>query len=157
MAVEHASPGTNFQLCSWYCWLGWWYWSDMRMQYHTLCITSDWLHHLMDPLVEGQETRPQQQLSVQHEVVTTIKTKGRMLTSSYEEGPAAMESALSWRSTNASNPSTTILFCTDSKSLVKLAYQEILILLQFTIPLTPSPIPFSFNGSLTILPFQVMN
>ena len=49
--------------------------------------------------------------------VTIIKTKGRTLTSSYEEEAAAMESALSWTSTNANHPSNSILFCTDSKSL----------------------------------------
>ena len=55
--------------------------------------------------------------SVQPEVVTSIKTKGRTFTSSYEEEAAAMESALTWTSTNANHPSITILFCTDSESL----------------------------------------
>ena len=54
---------------------------------------------------------------LQPEVVTTIKTKGRTFTSSYEEEAAAMESALSWTSANANHPSISILFCTDSKSL----------------------------------------
>ena len=53
----------------------------------------------------------------QPEVVTIIKAKGRMFTSSYEEEAAAMESALSWAATNANHPSNSILFCTDSKSL----------------------------------------
>ena len=55
------------------------------------------------------------------EVVTTIKTKGSMFTSSYEEEATALESALSWtwKSTNYNHPSITILSCTDSKSLCK--------------------------------------
>ena len=54
---------------------------------------------------------------LQPDVVTTIKTKGRTFTSSYEEEAAAMESALSWTSANANHPPISILFCTDSKSL----------------------------------------
>ena len=53
----------------------------------------------------------------QPEVVTIIKTKGRTYTSSYEEEAAAMESALSWTSTNANHPSNSIPLFTDSKSL----------------------------------------
>ena len=53
----------------------------------------------------------------QPEVVNTVKAKGRTFTSSYEEKEAAKESASSWISTNANHPSTSILFCTDSKSL----------------------------------------
>ena len=54
---------------------------------------------------------------LQPDVVTTIKTKGKTFTSSYEEEAAAMESALSWTLTNANHHSITILFCTDIKSL----------------------------------------
>ena len=54
---------------------------------------------------------------LQPDVVTTIKTKGRTFTSSYEEEAAAMESALSSTLTNANHHSITILICTDSKSL----------------------------------------
>ena len=54
---------------------------------------------------------------LQPEVVTTIKTKGRTFTSSYEKEAAAMESALSWTSANANHPSISIQFCTDTKSL----------------------------------------
>ena len=54
------------------------------------------------------------------EVITTVKTKGRIFTSSYEEEAAAMESALSWTSANANHPSISILFCTDSKSLCEI-------------------------------------
>ena len=54
---------------------------------------------------------------LQPDVVTTIKTKGRTFTSSYEEEAAAMESALSCTLTNANHHSITILFCTDSKPL----------------------------------------
>ena len=56
-------------------------------------------------------------LPLQLDVITTRKTKGRTSTSSYEEETAAMESALTWTLTNASYPSISILFCTDSKSL----------------------------------------
>ena len=53
----------------------------------------------------------------QPEVVTIIKAKGRIFTSSYEEEAAAMVSTLSWTRTNANHHSFTVLFCTDSKSL----------------------------------------
>ena len=53
---------------------------------------------------------------VQPEVVITIKTKGRTFTSSYEEA-AAMESPLTWTSTNGNHPSIITLFCKDRKSL----------------------------------------
>ena len=59
---------------------------------------------------------------IQPEVVTTIKIKVRLFTSSYEKEAAAMESALSWANTNVNHPSITILFCADSKSL----YQALL-------------------------------
>ena len=49
--------------------------------------------------------------------VTTIKTKGRKFTSSYEEEAAAMESTLLWTSTNTNHCSISLLSCTDSKSL----------------------------------------
>ena len=51
------------------------------------------------------------------QLITTIKTKGRTFTSSYEEEAAAMESALSRISTNANHPSIFVLFCTECKSL----------------------------------------
>ena len=54
---------------------------------------------------------------IQLEVVTTIKTKGRLFTSSYEEEAAAMESALSWASISGNHSSIAMLLCTDSKSL----------------------------------------
>ena len=55
--------------------------------------------------------------SLHPHVVTTIKKKGRALTSSYEEEAAAMESAVEWVENNISTPSTKILVCTDSQSL----------------------------------------
>ena len=55
---------------------------------------------------------------IQPEVITTIKTKGRTFTSSYEGEAAAMESALSWTSANANHPSIAMLFCTDRKALM---------------------------------------
>ena len=54
---------------------------------------------------------------LQPKVVTIIKTRGKPFTSSYEVEAATMKSALPWTSTNASHPSTSILFFTDSKSL----------------------------------------
>ena len=53
----------------------------------------------------------------QPKVLTSIKTKGRMFTSPYEEKATAMEPALTWTSTNNNHPLITILFCTDSISL----------------------------------------
>ena len=55
--------------------------------------------------------------SIQPDVVTIIKTKGRLFTSYYEEEEAAMESALAWASTNAIHLSIAMLFYTGSKSL----------------------------------------
>ena len=40
---------------------------------------------------------------------------------------------------------------------VTLSYHQIFVPLQFTIPLTSPRLPSSFNGSLAILTFQVMN
>ena len=92
---------------------------------------------------------------LQPDVVTTIKTKGRTFTSSYEEEAAAMESALSWTLTNVNHHSIIVLFCTDSKSL-----SEALI--------SSHPRTFSIHNSinsisssifiqwtLAILPFQI--
>ena len=62
-------------------------------------------------VTKGSPTQP--------EVVTIIKTKGRTFTSSYEEEAAAMESALSLTSTHVNHSSISILFCTDSKSLLE--------------------------------------
>ena len=76
----------------------------------------------MDPLVEEQETGMQLQLLLEDPLSSlkwlppSKKIKGRTFTSSYEGEAAAMESALSWTSTNANHPSIFILFCTDSKS-----------------------------------------
>ena len=67
----------------------------------------------------GTEAVATRESPVQPEVETTTKTKGRMLTSTYEEESAATESALTWTSTNVNNPSITTLFCKDSKSLFK--------------------------------------
>ena len=92
---------------------------------------------------------------LQPEVVTTIKTKGRTFTSSYEEESAAMESALSWTSANANHSSISILFCADSKSLCEALISSQYILNPQSVPSTPYRLPSSFNGSLAILPFQV--
>ena len=50
-------------------------------------------------------------------IVSTIKIKGRVFTSSYEEETAAMEAALQWIYTNANSVQTSIFICTDSQSL----------------------------------------
>ena len=98
--------------------------------------------------------------SIQPEVVTTIKIKRRTFTSSYEEEAAAMESALSWTSANANHPSilqSPYFFAEIVNHCVKLSYHQIIVPLQFTLPLTPSLLPSSFNESLAILPFQLTN
>ena len=90
----------------------------------------------------------------QPDVVTTIKTKGQAFTSSYEEEAAVMESALSWTLTNANHPSITILFSRGSKSLC-----EALISFHpwtFSNHNSINSISSLFNGSLAILPLQVM-
>ena len=87
---------------------------------------------------------------LQRDVVTTIKTKGRTFTSSYEEEAAAMKSALSWALTNANHDSITVLFCIDSKSLC-----EALISSKLSIPSTTFRLQSLSSGSLAILSFQV--
>ena len=94
---------------------------------------------------------------IQPEVVNTIKIKGRTFTNSYEEEAVATESALTWTSTNANIFLLPSSFAVTVNHYVKLSYHQILVPLQFTILLTPSLFPFSFNGSLAILPFQVTN
>ena len=92
---------------------------------------------------------------LQSEVVTTIKTKGRIFNSSYAEEAAAMESALSCTSTNVNYLSISILFCTDSKSVCEALISSNLEPFQFTISLTPFRLPSPFNGFLAILPFEL--
>ena len=50
-------------------------------------------------------------------IVSTIKIKGRVFTSSYEEEITAIEAALQWIFTNANSVQTSFLICTDSQSL----------------------------------------
>ena len=90
--------------------------------------------------------------SIQPEVVTTIKTKGRTFTSSYEEEAAAMESHYPGHL-----PTPTILqspysFAQTVSPSVKLSFNPILRHSQSTILYC---LPSSFNGSLAILLFQV--
>ena len=89
------------------------------------------------------------------EVVTTIKTKAKTFTNSYEEEAAAMESALSWTSTNTNHLSISVLFGQRVSPCVKLSFHPILEHFQSTIPSTPYHLLSLFNGSLAILPFQV--
>ena len=50
-------------------------------------------------------------------IVSTIKIKGRVFTSSYEEEITTIEAALQWIFTNANSVQTSFLICTDSQSL----------------------------------------
>ena len=155
MTVKCPSQGTDFHLCSWYRWPGWWNWSETPVQYHTHSIIPGWLHHLItwngNAVADVTRGSP-----VQLEVVAIIKTKGRMFTSSYEEETAAIESALTWKSTDPTMLQLPFSFSKTVNHYVKLSYHQILVPLQFTIPLSHSPLPFSFNGSLAILPFCLL-
>ena len=81
----------------------------------------------MDPLVEGQGKNGgaaavvTRESPLEPEVVTTIKTKGRTFTSSYEEEAAAIASALSWTSTTPTIQST-YYFAQTANPNVKLSF-----------------------------------
>ena len=82
MAAKHSSQGTNCNHCSWYHWLGWWHWSKALMQYHQHCYTPGWLHHTNRSASGGTRSAGTATVvtrgsSIQPEVVTTIKAKGR--------------------------------------------------------------------------------
>ena len=78
---------------------------------------------------------------LQPEVVTTIKTRGKMFSSSYEEEAAAMKSALSWTSTNVNHLSISLLFCPDSKFL-------------FEALISSNPWTFSIHNSINSISFS---
>ena len=61
-----------------------------------------------------------------------------------------MKSVLSWKLTNANHHSTTMLFCTDSKSFCEALLKHS----PSTIPSTPFGLPSSSSRSLAILTFQ---
>ena len=89
------------------------------------------------------------------EMVTTSKTKGRIFTSFFEEKAAAMESALSWTSTNANHQSISVLFCTDSKSLCQALISSNPPTFSIHNSINSYRLLSSFSGSLAILLFQV--
>ena len=126
---------------------------------HTRLITPS---TLTDPLVEGQEMGMQQQFSLEDpqsrlKWLPPSKPKG-------QRSPAPTRRyQLSWNQHYPGNlPTPTILqslysFAEIANHYVKLSFHQILIPLEFAIPLTPYRLPFSFNESLAILPFQVTN
>ena len=75
----------------------------------------------MNRLIEGQEMSAAAGVTrgspTQPEVVTTIRCKDRMFTSSYKEEAEAMKSTLYWTPTHKHHSSISIPFCTDTKSL----------------------------------------
>ena len=81
----------------------------------------------------------------QPEKLTTIKTKGKTFTSSYEEEAAAMESALSWTSTTSIHHSP-FLFEKIGNLYVKHSCHRIFVYLSLMNPLIPFLPPFTFNG-----------
>ena len=95
---------------------------------------------LMDPLVEGQETGLQQQLSLE-DPQSSLKWLSPSKPKE-EHSPVAMESALSWTPTNTNHPSISILFCTDSNSIC-----EALI--------SSNPQTFSIHNSINSISFSI--
>ena len=96
---------------------------------------------LMDPLVEGQETGLQQQLSLE-DPQSSLKWIPNPSKPKEEHSPVAMESALFWTSTNTNHPSISILFCTDSNSIC-----EALI--------SSNPQTFSIHNSINSISFSI--
>ena len=90
-----------------------------------------------------------------NQVVTTIKTKGRTFTSSYEEEAAVMESALSWTLTNTNHHSIPYSVAQTVSPCVKPSSHSILEHSPSTTPSTSFRVTSSSNWSLTILLFQV--
>ena len=109
----------------------------------------------MDQLVEGQETEAQQQLSLED---PQSSVKWLPLSKPKEEHPPTptRRKQLSWNQHYLEHSSMLIIFqtqysCTQTANhYVKLSFHQILV------PL-PSRLSSSFNGSLAILPFLVMN
>ena len=79
-------------------------------------------------------------------IVSTIKIKGRVFTSSYEEETAAMEAALQWIYTNANSVQTSIFICTDSQYYVRHSHHATLKPHPFVNAYHPFHHPFSYNG-----------
>ena len=113
----------------------------------------------MDPLVERREMGAQQQFLLED---PQSSMKWLPLSKPKEERSPAptRRKQMLWNQHNPGHPLMTTIFQSPYSfgqivnHYVKLLYHQILVPLQFTIPLTPPP---PFNGSLTILPFQVMN
>ena len=124
MATKHPLQGANSHHCSWYHWQG----DDIDLKHW--CLLTIIVLYQADYTIyfdgstsggrrnEGAAAVVTRESPIQPEMVTTTK-KGRTFTSSYEEQAAAMDSTLSWTSTNVNHPSIAILFCTDGKSLCK--------------------------------------
>ena len=116
----------------------------------------------VDPLVEGQETRVQHQLSLED-----LQSRLKWLPLSKpknEHSPAPTKRKQLPRNQHYPRhlPKLTILqsphsFAQIVDHYVNPSYYGILVPLQFTILFTPSPLPSSFNGSLAIVLSQVTN
>ena len=114
----------------------------------------------MYPLVEGQETGTQQQLSLED---PNSSLKWSSPSKQKEEHlPAPIKrKQLPWNQHYPGHPPTpTILqspysFAQTVSPCVKLSFHPIVEHSQSTIPSTPYHLPSSFNGYLAILPFQV--
>ena len=156
MATKHPLQGANSHHCSWYHWQG----DDIDLKHW--CLLTIIVLYQADYTIyfdgstsggrrnEGAAAVVTRESPIQPEMVTTTKNKGRTFTSSYEEQAAAMDSTCPGHP-----PMSTILQL--PYSFAQMASHYVKIPLQFTILLTPSDLPSSFNGFLAILPFQVMN
>ena len=115
----------------------------------------------MDPLVGGKETGVQQKLPLENS-----QSSLKWLPSSKakeERSPIPTRRKLPRNQHYSGHPPVPIIlqslysFAEIQNHYVKLLFYQILAPLQFTIPLTPSRLPSSFNGSLAILLFQLTN
>ena len=124
---------------------------------HTRLITPS---ALMDPLVEEQETGVQQQLSLE-DPQSSLKWLPPSKPMEERSPVPTRRKQLPWNQHHPGHPPTpTTLqspysFAQITNHYVKLSFHQILKSLQFTIPVTPFLLPSSFNGSLSILPFQI--
>ena len=116
---------------------------------------------LMDLLVEEKKGVPQQlSLDDPHSSLKWLPPSKPKEEHSPVHSVKNIQSALSWIFRNANQPSISILFCTDSKSLCEalISSNPRTSSIHNSInSLTLFRFPSLFNGSLAILPFQVTN
>ena len=138
---------------------------DLKCQYSLTIIAShqaDYPIYTDEYSSRGTKTGAQYQLSLEdpQSILKWLQTSK----SKEECSPApTRRKQLPWKKLYAGNPPMPIIlqslhsFAQIANHFVKPSFHQILVPLQVTIPLTPSCLPSSLNGSLAILPFQITN